>query len=534
MRDPLSKQTELGNSVYSPLMWAPGSFSNSGTGATDGTGVAATNGKISGHIYRIKFFGNPGKLREPEIITHLDGKRPSLMSTVFAIGSKRPSTTAAVITKVWTDGQQGEDKDYFADHCDGVTVAIQSDDISSDEHVKTTTATKNFTLVPGRMTWDGSDWNKNMDSAMVKLLKKCLGDSDATSTNNVEIYDWDYGSEDYPHLIKLVRSVTSATDGGYYVAVIFVKDAGAANDNSHPMESSDDDYFKILNPFVPPDAIQGDTFEVYTTKGTLSRVSSQAAAHFGFASNKVITTHVEKESAAGNYKAWDGDLSCEVAINNGFRVAPSVYVEAAVGATQKQMSAATLQHNGDDVDVFISDVVTEWTYNYENGERTATAHYKNCLNKTDIITFLNPLKVHQNPQHINLYTIERLVKDKAMHSNIAKYLSADADTGEMSAVGNDGTAGVGDTPQETPMKYGTNVITLDLSTNWATDVGALDTTVSDVGHTYVYKFVPAAASTYEYVAECSNRGLCDRDSGTCTCFAGYTSDSCSEQSSLAI
>merc|ERR1712072_1444485 len=164
-------------------MWFPGSYSKASStdNAAVGTGVAVTSGKISGYIYRIKFLGNPGKLREPEIITHLDGKRPSLMSTVFTIGSKRPSTTAAVITKVWTDGQQGEDKDYFADHCDGVTVTIGGD-IVADGTISETNldSSKKYKLVPG-------------NSAQTDLLKKCLGDSDATSTNNVEIYDWDYG-----------------------------------------------------------------------------------------------------------------------------------------------------------------------------------------------------------------------------------------------------------------------------------------------------------------------------------------------------
>jgi len=521
----LSTTTDLGNSVFGPSLWYPGSYKD--------TAGAVTRDTLSGYIYRIKFHGNPGKLREPEIVTHLDGKRNSLMSTEYTGTTPALSAVHAVITKVWTDGQQGEDKDYFADHCDGVTVGIHTDDetgVSNPKKINEITTTgKFFHLIPGRMTYDatsGSEgWDHNTDASMVDLLKKCLGDSDATSTNNVEIYDWDHGSEDYPHLIKLVRSVTSATDGGYYVAVIYVLNTDVANP-----DASSDNYFKILNPFIPPDAVQGDTFEVYTTKGTLSRVSRQAVAHFGFASNKVITTNIDKLTA-GNGPSWDGDLSCEVGANNGFRVSPSLYTKQALNANQATMAAATIGHNGDGTDVFINDVVTEWTYDYNQNphKRTASAHYKNCLNKTDIITFLNPKIAHQNPQHINLYTIERLVKDKAVHSNVVRFPTATvtptADTlGEVGNVVEDSS----------PMHYGTNVITLDLSTNWATDVTSAATTVASVEHTYVYKFVPAAASTYEYVAECSNRGLCDRDSGTCTCFAGYTSDSCSEQSSLAI
>ena len=49
----------------------------------------------------------------------------------------------------------------------------------------------------------------------------------------------------------------------------------------------------------------------------------------------------------------------------------------------------------------------------------------------------------------------------------------------------------------------------------------------------VYKFFPASKSTYEYVAECSNRGLCDYDVGVCTCFSGYTGDACQEQSLIS-
>lgn len=554
--DPLSKNTELGNNIYSPLMWFPGSFTNADADTTTGTAIdGATRAKLSGHIYRIKFYGNPGALREPEIITHLDGKRNSLQSTTFTGNSEVPNSEAAVITKVWTDGQQGEDKDYFADHCDGVTVRIYTDATTSgvadhDNEVNT----KVYKLIPGSpAAFDGADATASVDATQMALLKKCLGDADATSTNNVEIYDWDYGSDDYPHLVKLVRTVTSYNDGGYYVAIKYVAGSNVGQ-------------FNMLNPFRPPDGVLTDTYEVYTTKGTLSRVSRQAQAHFGYAQKMMYTTNtiMNSDHHGGNNHLWDGDLSCEVGDNNGFRVAASSFVSAGTGVAMESSSSvdagfaqsdtpagmitdASIRVNGNGDDVFINDIVTEWSYDYNANPptRKVEAAYKNCLNKTDIITFINTANVNYNPPNMNLYTITRLVKDKNIWSNALRY-GAISDTPVLGIPGSNTREArkLANTDLDAynpahPLEFGTNVINLDLSTNWGTDIGAgaasgEQSSASNASPTYIYKFVPAADSTYEYVAECANRGLCDRESATCECFAGYTNDNCDTQSSLAL
>lgn len=379
---------------------------------------------VSGHIYRMKFFGNPGAQKEPEIELYLDGARPSLISP-----------NSKVITKVWTDGQQGEDVDHFADHCDGVTVTIGTDQASYNYLTGFTIAERN-------------------------LLKKCLGESDFDSSNNQDVYNWDKGSKLYPHIIKLVRTVTTYTDGGYYAVIWY--DTSVQKDNLQ-LEGT----FKLMNPITPPDMLLTDQFDVYTTTGTLALTSNKSEATFGFASKYIYMTNITYDNGYTN-QTYDGDISCEVGNNNAHKF-DSIF---------------------------------------------------HCLNKTDLFTMINWEYPNYNPPHLNLYTAERLHTGPYTHSVKDRFNSPKHPNGEM--------------------HFMTHMITSDISTNWGVVVnnnpagGNGKITTPGTPQFHVYKFFPATASDYTYVAPCSNRGICDTDSGTCKCFAGYTSDSCHEQNSLSV
>eukprot|EP01042_Synura_sphagnicola_P001586 gene1586-1841_t len=226
--------------------------------------------KLSGYVYRIKFYGNPGYLKQPEIEIYLDGKRASLQA-------QKPK--GQIITAVWTDGQQGEFVDYFADHCDGVTVTI---------------AFNKFDLGGGMAV--PYYYLSGLTVAEKALLKDCLGTSDFDDSNNVEVYDWDFGSFQYPHIVKLVKSVTTFTDGGYYVA-LYYDTATPQSYITDPLYSSTgyglQGNFRLLNPFQSPrdnfdtnnlPNISPDEWEVYTTKSVLALTSNYSEAAFGFGS----------------------------------------------------------------------------------------------------------------------------------------------------------------------------------------------------------------------------------------------------------
>ena len=103
---------------------------------------------LSGYIYRLKFYGNPGAFKQPEIEVHLKGNRPSLLS----------SNKKKIITKVWTDGDDIDFDDLSLDNNTQTSENIDLDNkmktvhslISAKVYPTTTTTTTTSSSTKGK------------------------------------------------------------------------------------------------------------------------------------------------------------------------------------------------------------------------------------------------------------------------------------------------------------------------------------------------------------------------------------------------
>jgi len=241
----------------------------------DGSVMCSATLGADSNTYELTFTGNPGYLKPIVIDAYLDGTRTTLEST---------DTPSSVAATVWTQGMSGEFVDNFATQCEGV-------------YVKATDSYQEVNL--------GSILT-SITSAETKLLKKCLGDSDGVTSNNVEVYDWDYGATDTtgpymggnPHIVKLVKkNPNDDYDGGKFY-VLWWKSAANEFVLGNEIEDTDTEY------------------AVYTTDGVAERVfvdenddgimssawgknESRVYARFGQYSS-LIYTNVDVSCETGN------------------------------------------------------------------------------------------------------------------------------------------------------------------------------------------------------------------------------------------
>ncbi len=403
---------------------------------------ASSDETLSGYVYRLEMLGNygGGEMREPEVNLYSDGSRATMQVD-----------HGSLFTDLWSDGQRAEGTNFWANHCHEVTVGI--------------------TTVSGHTILTGFGHGEK------GRLKACLGGADHDDDNNgdASTAHWDHGSEDYPHVIRLVKTVTDVTDSGFYVPIVYdttltgLDDHGEDHDptlNMGPDPTGTDGTFRLLIPFEGLDRVDyvspasyNVEWEVYTTKGVVQKVGNSSEVAFDFASKVIYTANVTLGTT------YDGHIACQ----------------------DKGMTSGLRE-----------------------GETRGA-----CMNKGDWFFLFSPTDINYNPPYLNLYRADAVLSsDEALRGDPtwrSRYPGVNLTMDQADAVAN----------------YKTHMIISDVATNWQHEVDA-------PALFYIYKFFPHYASSYEYVAECSNRGICNNFEGLCECFLGYEGDSCNIHGGLQL
>ena len=244
-----------------------------------------------GFEYVLTFIGNPGELRQLEIVEKLDGDR----STVIAAGGY----SADVYTKV-----NGEFTDNFSTKCEGVTLKVVVDSGIG-------TNVWESSVRPGSL-----GYLADMSAAEEKLLKACLGDSDGDLDNNVDVTNWDHGfvyeAHDspavafkmigaFPHAIKVVPKEDMAGYNtfsyGHYYLVWFDDSAPSGkqfrvanvNDNINDPLNAQESYVYTTNGIVQQ--LGWDSGQELADNQASGSSTPRIVAYFDAYSNKLYTNY---------------------------------------------------------------------------------------------------------------------------------------------------------------------------------------------------------------------------------------------------
>jgi len=316
---------------------------------------------------------------------------------------------------------------------------------------------------------------KDVDADEAKLLKKCLGDADGDADNNVEVYNWDYGMYNTtmtPHIVKLAPHPTAGSN-----PKVDVYDAGkfhlAYYDGS-------DFFFSGL-----PDATRD--YAVFTTEGTATVIGNSS----------ILSTDGMQGSGGGGQSSRGEDAFDANPTTAYFAKGSSiVYTSMDVSCYSAKAELNTCLSKGDKVFLFNSMALPP-----SSADTDAPTVSESTGNMYEVV------KIGVNPISATTYDTEDrfyFVVDKVINY--------------------DGSA------------TKTRASLSSLTSVWGSDNDATNKNEmgQKVGAQLVVKFEPSADDQYEFVAQCSGRGLCNGDSGLCECFTGYTNDNCDQQSALAV
>jgi len=582
-----------------------------------GSGNSGESIFFAGHYaivnkFVLAFSGNPGDIAPLKVNRFLDGKRPTLFST-------ETIAQPTLGVHIYSDGFHGETTDYVNDECEGVLVSLSSAGVA-------------YAAAFGNDVEKFTHNLKFYSNIEFERLKRCLGDSDGVSTNNVEVYDWDYGTFMNPHLIKLVDATQDRfteyirADGSSYK----VLDAGKTpagggdgwenfpmtklcarsqpwqNDNymgtpEHPLvldnveasnlgtygwcrDTNPPGFFAILYfddctaggvsqtlgfLSMDPSAAAGDEksagteacainkdgfrlltrpatdyahntkFHVFTTKGTLQQVSQQSEAYTTSHQEKLLPHSGANSFAKVNPKFVHNFHSNVIHVKNRDTGSGQGEIDCETAAIGTKNNFDCL-NKGDKI--FLVNLGTR-----ENAECAAAgnadmhgnvaASANNCFYKATADSFAS------NPKYPNMYTVKKIAyipKDPNQADSPEFNAAYIADSTHAEAAANVLALHAAGYRHQITLDMGVNTMYManldnDDSAGAAHDAnGAVTDAVTTAT---IYKFHPPTLATtgstgYDYVGECSNRGICG-DEGICECFGGYTGDDCGKINSLA-
>jgi len=429
----------------------------------------------------LSFPQNPGKLQPLRVNFNLDGPRPTLTTD---------EAEYTLRSLVYADGFSGEFIDYVPDLCEGVTVTLDND-------------ANGFYLA-------------DLDFRELAKIKRCLGDSDGITTQDSyevgEVYNWDFGDYRHPHLIKLVDknrdvevllcnssdsynpttkvlgdrigSCQANAPAGFYLPLWY--DAAEVGKEFRVIGSKGLAAYMTSARFGSTAAATNADFNVFTTKGFLTSVNGFGDRHDG-------TTHhansiYQKPITANDnsHLHWHGPDESELTAD-----------EKTVDQSKFRIDCETFTHDMDSED--------QDTFNFAYANSSQAGQ---CLQKGDLVMFFDlhdPTALVANiagtasPLFHNIYTVEKIFYDR------------------------DQTGGT----TEDWDSQGSIVLDKNPNFYYAKTGGTNEDLLA-----WKFQF-PFQQNGYEYVSECSGRGLCNHDSGVCECFTGHTSDDCSVQNTLA-